>query len=88
MSPDKQRAIIARVASQEINRLRSTYAVQCINAITASIASDLMDRYNWSADEVNKLLAQSTENFQNMLDKLATVDDFINWAKERGINIK
>lgn len=47
-----------------------------------------MDKFDWQPEQVNKLISSATMNFQNMLDKFVTVDDFLNWAKERNINIE
>lgn len=75
------------MAQEQLNRERRKWMNKCISAITASYAADLMDKWGWTPDEVNKLLSSTMNNFQNMLDKFVTIDDFIDWCKEKNINV-
>jgi uncharacterized membrane protein YheB (UPF0754 family) len=88
MKPKQQAAVIERLAQSQLEKERKLWMNKCIMAITASYAADLMDKWDWTPDMVSTLLQSAETNFENMLEKLVTVDDFVKWVKERGINIK
>jgi hypothetical protein len=85
LSPKVQNAIIRKLATDEITKQRRDWMERCVSAITASIAADLLDKYGWTPYQVSELLASSNSAFESMLAGFATIDDYKEWIKERGI---
>jgi hypothetical protein len=88
MNPTQQRAIVKRIAVELFMKERDIWIQRCTSAITASVAADLIDKWDWTPEQVSKLLESSDSNFQNMLDKFVSIDDFYEWLEEKHINIK
>jgi hypothetical protein len=84
----KQENIAVRMLAKELlDKERKAWIERCIMAITASFAADLMDKYDWPPERVNEIIGTATANFENMLEGIVTIDDFVAWTKERGIKL-
>lgn len=90
MKPAQQKAIQQRLqleAYRIYENNKKEYERRCISAISASIAVSLHDKFGWTKDDINKLFAYSTANFDAMLEKFVKLEDFEEWAKDYGIAI-
>jgi hypothetical protein len=85
VNPALQKAVIQKLVSEEIQRQRKDWMERCVSAITASIAADLLDKWDWTPLQVSQLLASSNSNFEGMLEGFVTIDDYKEWIKEKGI---
>jgi hypothetical protein len=81
MTPKQQKNIVKMLVDQGIKAERK----RAINAIYAAFAICLTDHWEWSKEDIKKLLAQTEEQFEAVLGKFITVDEFEEWAREYGI---
>jgi protoheme ferro-lyase len=87
MDPKLQKLVIKELARQQVEKERKLWMERCINAITASFAANLLGKWDWTPEDVNKLIASANTNFEDMWDEFVTIDDFIQWSRENGITI-
>ena len=85
MSPKQQNEVVRLLVNQEFAKRKKEYELRCIQAITATYAITLHDKFGWDKEKINQLIAESTEQFKLILDKFVTLDDFTTWAQEYGL---
>jgi len=87
MNSKQQSVIVDRLVDQAVNKKLEYWRMRCVAAVTASVASDLLDKWGWSPEQVSELIQTTNTNFENILDKLVTIEDYVKWAEERDIRI-
>lgn len=75
----------ACIATNIMQQEKEKIIRNAISAITAACVVTLHDRNGWKKKRLNRFMKQVTEQFMLMKDNFVTVDDFVNWCKEYGI---
>jgi hypothetical protein len=75
------------VLLEEYEKRKAEYQKIAIGAITITHALVLKDKFNWTKEDINKLIEHSIEQFLLIQDKYLSLDDIEKWAIEEGIRI-
>jgi uncharacterized hydantoinase/oxoprolinase family protein len=88
MNPALQKALIKKLVNEEMAKQRKVWLERCIQAVSACIAADLLDKWDWKPDDVTELLESVSSAFDSMDADYASIDDYIKSAEDRNIGIK
>jgi hypothetical protein len=85
MKPEQQKAIVQRLAMDEISRRRKTIEQNVISSMSAAFMICLHDKFDFDVDAMRKLMGLVMLQFEAVQDKFVTVEDWLQWCREYGI---
>lgn len=85
LKPSQQSAVVKMLAVEESNRIRDKVIQTSISTVTSAFLVVLHDKHGFSKRKLNNLMKQVTVKMQDVKDKFTTIDDYIQWCKEYGI---
>lgn len=86
MTPKQQRIIVQTMVAEQLKKEKKRIIRQCTNAMIAAFCMELHDKHKWGKKRLNRLIADVTSIFEAVSEKFVTIDDFVQWAREYGLD--
>lgn len=78
---------IEKAFIKESQRKKKEWELLAISTVTATMSLVLHDKFGFGKKRMNRLVSGIKNQFELVRDDFITVDDFENWAKDKGIEL-
>lgn len=87
MKPNQLKNIAVYMAQEYIRKETENIRTQIVQKMMAATLLVLHDKYDFTPDMLKKVMQEIFEQFECVLDKLVTINDFIKELESMGVKI-
>jgi hypothetical protein len=87
MKPQQQRDIINRLVAEQVARQAQKWRTQTAQQVYAVILIILHDKYEFTPEQLKRVIEEITEKFDCIADRYVRIEDFYGLLQDMGIEV-